>query len=314
MPAIFTSPIGQRNYELIRSKICSCLLVELANQSVGVSKVWEQRFIPLNEETETPTVNVSIEMGNNDNRNVVKWDGSYLFNIDVYTTSNTTDANGPGDQYAMWLMMKIVGMIEVILMSDAYKTLLLSKGIIIGLPMVERFFVADKGTVSDALSGVVGRIQYRVNAIETVEAQLVPGVELQEATLTAFLNGSTYGYYYSLNTAVPPPVNTNTIPRSILLRIVTSPDLSLQIPVGNGHFIQAEYAPCDILIPKLSTDAGGYLANRPYTLPFYYNSGVVTKPLYTFETGEWDRTGFGEGLTGFVNNDEILITFEDFIH
>lgn len=321
MPALIGTAIPRQNFEVIRDKLAAILALELPHQHAldssipNISKVYIERYVDINSETELNAINVSISRGDFTNQTLFKADGTYTYNVDVYTSAPTTDATGPADQYAMVLMQRLVGVIRSIFTNPQYKSLGLTPGILIGLPVVARFFVADKSTVTDALSDVIGRLQLTIRAIEVInDGENVSGVPLEEATTQVFLNGSTYGYYYSLNTAVPPPVNTNTTPRSILVKIKTSPDLTAQIPVGNGRFIQAEYAPCNILIPKLSTDLVGYLSNRPYQIPFIYNGGNITKPIYDITTGAYDRTGYGEGVTGFVDGDEIVITFEDPVH
>lgn len=96
--------------------------------------------------------------------------------------------------------------------------------------------------------------------------------------------------------------------RSIVLYIKTTPNPALLIAVGNGQFIQQEYAPTDVLIPKLASATSGYLAYKTVELPFVYNEQNVSVPDYDNLTGAWTKTG---DPTGFQDGDYVTITFTD---
>jgi hypothetical protein len=202
MAAIITSLIGQRNMENIRDRIAVILLAELANQYVlsstnpKITKVWVERFIPLDGPTEVPTVNVNIASGEWSEMTMKQTVGEYVYNIDVYTNAPSSAADGPGDQLAMVTMNKLVGMIQAILTAPAYNTLLFPTGAtaIISGTSVERFFVGDKKAVKDALSDVVARIIFRVRAIEQVEITET-GANLTLATTKVLLSND-QGFYY----------------------------------------------------------------------------------------------------------------------
>lgn len=205
MPAIINTLIPPQSYEVIRERIVTVLGTELANQYdldntyPNVSRVWMERFVPFDSELEMPTVNVSIHTGEYDNRTLLKADGSYIYNIDVYTSAASTDTDD-ADKLAIAQMTKIAGMVMAILRNPGYNTLLFAPGLVIRTTVLS-FIVGDKSTVRDALSDVVGRIQFMVQAVEQV--QLSSGNALQLSGTTVYLNvDDTAGYYFQANTTV----------------------------------------------------------------------------------------------------------------
>lgn len=205
MPAKITQEIAPQSYELARDKIVQILQVEmqgqyaLNNSNPNIQQVWCERFVSF-DETEFPAINVNIARGEYSNANQRKADGWYTINIDVYTTAQTTD-DARADKAAMLLMHKIVGMCRAILSSPVYNILDLPVGIV-GRTAVDKFFVGAKSqdSVPDALSSVVGRLQFNVLAIENV--QLAESAALELATTVVRLNASPYGYYYGVD--IPP--------------------------------------------------------------------------------------------------------------
>src|ERR1043165_4972336 len=178
--------IPPQNFEQIRDIIVRILTIEFASQYAmnnsypKIDKIWSERYIPFNSETELPTINVNISKGGTDNQSNKKLDGEYTYNIDCYTNASTTTENGPGDQYAMILMSKVAGMVCAILRNPLYNNLTLEPGIVIRT-RVKGFFIGDKSTVEDALHSVVGRVQFVVEAIETNKL-LSGSTELQLST------------------------------------------------------------------------------------------------------------------------------------
>lgn len=201
MPAQIRSSIPPQAFEQIRDRIAEILLTEFAyqyqlnNAYPAIEKIWVERFIVFNSDTEVPTINVNLDRGEYSGQSQVKADGDYVFNIDIYTSAPSDAENGPGDQYAMVTMNKIAGMVRAILSSPVYSLLGFAPGLI-ARSTVERIYIGDKSTVKDALSDVVGRVQLRVQAIEVVED--AETVELQMATTTVTMSASTEGFYYEL--------------------------------------------------------------------------------------------------------------------
>ena len=189
-----TEIIPAQAFERIRDRICEILTTELNAQNVlsafEVPVIWKERFIPFNE-TEIPAVNVNIQNGVFDNETVVRSEGTYIFNIDIYTNSETTDETGAGNQYAMIKMNRLLGKICAILRHPNYVMLGFPKGTV-SKRKVERFFIGDKQTVKDALSNVVGRVQLMVVGIETNE--VYTPVPLNVATTVFRFTESSLGY------------------------------------------------------------------------------------------------------------------------
>ena len=203
MSALITGTIPDQNFEIIRDAIVSILGVEYANQYTlnntlpNIDKIWTERFIPFDSETEVPTINVSIDRGDYDNETIKKQDGTYLFNIDIYTNASTT-VDTPADKAAMISMSKVVGKVRAILSNPVYQC----AGSILGLQgvfysKVERFFIADKRTVRDALSDVVGRLQFTVKAIEIATIPAPTNLVLESRTRIILQDGIN-GFYFDL--------------------------------------------------------------------------------------------------------------------
>ena len=120
-------------------------------------------------------------------------------------------------------------------------------------------------------------------------------------------------YNYLLNTP------NNSIPnipvmdwKTIVLFIKTSPDPTKLIAVGNGRFIQQEYAVGNTLTPKKIGDGNGYLAGREVQYPFAYNNQIQTVPVYDTVRGIWDRSADAVSPSfGFMDGDFVAITFKD---
>jgi hypothetical protein len=199
LTAQINASIPPQSFEAARDQLVAVLTVELANQYAldntypKVEKVWAERFITFDSDTELPAVNVNLWKGEYGNETVKKADGEYIFNIDIYTSAPSSDANGPGDQYAMVTMNKIAGIIRAILSNPIY--VILDMQGIIQRTRVQRFFVGDKSTVKDALSDVVGRMQYSVLCRETVD--IIPAaVSLEQATTAVKMSTSDKGFFY----------------------------------------------------------------------------------------------------------------------
>jgi hypothetical protein len=99
--------------------------------------------------------------------------------------------------------------------------------------------------------------------------------------------------------------------RSIVLFIKTITDNSKTIAVGNGLFIQQEYAPTNILSPQFITASNSYLAGKD-VLYMAYNNNPDALATYNAVTGKWDRTAMANApLLGFNDGDFVQIIFRD---
>ncbi len=228
MSAIINVAIGKSNFETIRDSIATVLLIELQNQYTldntipNIQQVFIERFVSINSETEVPCINISIDKGNYSNENLLKQDGEYIFNIDVYTASVYSDASGAGDVNAMYKMRRLLGLIRAILSYSGYYIAgnIFGSGVGFIDAYIERFFVADKTMVGDALSDVVGRIQLLVKCIETNPVSTGIGKTILDNTLKVKLNNSIYGFYINFDMGITdesgnPITNESGIPLTI---------------------------------------------------------------------------------------------------
>lgn len=202
---LITESIPPQQFEVILQMLAAILDTEFGNQFSlddsypNINKVWIERVYSFDTETELPTINIGLRKGDYDNADLLKQEGTYVFNIDVYTMASTSELNGPGDQYSIILMEKIMGMIRAILSFQGYNM----PGIVSpnsnGMEVIS-MAILDKATVKDALSTMVGRVQLMVKCEE--ENQIFEtGTVINESTTSVKVNGSIYGFFtdYKLN-------------------------------------------------------------------------------------------------------------------
>lgn len=119
--------IATRSYELVRNRIAQILATELPNQATlhsdaGLNAdVFIDRIVPLHDE-EMPLINIVMGSGNWDNFTRFKQDGTYSYNIDIYTKSSGTSTE-MGDVLSMNKLQKLAGVVQGILMHPQYITL-----------------------------------------------------------------------------------------------------------------------------------------------------------------------------------------------
>lgn len=204
MTAIINTKIPASSFEVIRTMIAAVLGIELRKQyeldstipNIGTN-VFVERFITINSETEIPAINISIANATYDNETHLKAEETITYNIDIYTSAPTSEATGPGDQYAMAQMTRLVGIVRNILAYSGYyevgNILLLDS--MIQESQITKFFIADKSAIKDALSDVVGRMQFRVI---TTENNVVSdqNASLAESFTTIKLSESDNGFYF----------------------------------------------------------------------------------------------------------------------
>lgn len=127
--SIINVPIGPQSFEIVRDRVGRILAQELQTQfSLNYDSnflnmnVWIERFIPF-EIKEYPSVNVQLAEGNYGGQTQVQSDGTYRYYVDCYVAARTTNANGPGDQYAMAKLQRLMGVVRGIIEYSGYKTL-----------------------------------------------------------------------------------------------------------------------------------------------------------------------------------------------
>lgn len=123
--------IGIQSFERVRDQIGAILADELLNQvdNYGLteikwrehSKVWIERFVAF-DKTEVPAINVGLAPSNYANQSQPVTDGTYRFNIDIYTSA-PTEGDKDGDNLAMVRAQRIMGVCRAILEDTRFKTL-----------------------------------------------------------------------------------------------------------------------------------------------------------------------------------------------
>jgi hypothetical protein len=243
MPAIITGSIPAQNYELIRDQIASVLALELANQWVldnavpKIKKVYRDAFVPNDLDTEANLINVAVGKIEFDNSTVQKTVATVTYLIDCYAIADTTVATGAADEFSARTTNRIAGMARAILEYPDYDTLGLPAGII-GETCVRSYKLIDKGTVTDALSGTVGRLEFEVNCLETsVDTDTARAIN--ELTCTIYLNDTTDGYFYDYKQADVTVATTGT---TLTNAFFSNPIISLvDKTTGNTYVANADY-------------------------------------------------------------------------
>jgi hypothetical protein len=176
--------IPQQAFELVRERIGLILKEEISNQVLYYrpdidAAIWMERSTAFNDSElqEGPQVNVSMDRGSYDNKDVNGVDGSYTYNIDVYAQSKTTSAAW-GDYNANIIVQKLLGICRYILDNPVYKTLAFTP------PFIERVNVGEIRMATpgnlDADNVRMGRLTLNVRVAENealLTANAIAGYE-----------------------------------------------------------------------------------------------------------------------------------------
>ncbi len=125
--AIIDYAIQPASFELVRERIGAILKDELSNQSTLLGKsyinadVFIERSISMNQ-TETSMINVSLASGDYGLITAISQDGTYNFDIDIFTKSKTI-GNDRGDYLASEKLQRLTGICHHILSHNRYRTL-----------------------------------------------------------------------------------------------------------------------------------------------------------------------------------------------
>ena len=204
MPAKIQGSIPPQNIEVIRDKIAAILVLEMANQWVldptvpKIKSVQKDAFVPDNMDTQANFINVSIGTVAYDNETVQKTTANPIYYIDVFAIADTTVSTGPADEYSARITNRIAGMVRSILAYPDYADLDLPG--LVGYTSVIKYTLIDRGVASDALSGVVGRLQFEVNTIETNELTNTERA-INELTCTINIEETPIGFFYDYKQA-----------------------------------------------------------------------------------------------------------------
>ena len=314
LSSVIDYAIQPQRYEVVREQIGAVLLSEFANQVItygldiayAPSTVDVERLVRIDEK-DFPICNVSLVKGDYDSKDYSGYvRGTYIYYVDFYTGSAST-LTGQGDRMAVLALQRMMGVARSILDDTRNKTLQFdpkTSGVQIQRVSVDSLFIGVPGDVQNAEDLIWGRLKFTVVVPESTT--LITPVPLAGVGLTVRLAGTSDYYFWSLNGGVIPLLGP-TMDRSIVLYIKTTPDPGNLIPVANGAFIQAEYAPGDTLTPMLIGAGIGYLAGKQLYRPIFLNETPLSLFNFDIPTGVFDRTDFG----GFNDGDILTLTFSD---
>jgi hypothetical protein len=191
-----TSIIPQQSFEIIRDRIGLILADEIAGQYTLTSNddinatVWVERKT-LFDKTDCPAINVSFSNGNYDNKNARSVDGSYTYNIDIYTSAKNTSSTN-ADNTASVNNMRLLGIVRAILENPIYRTLDYSPPILchtevrqIGIPEMDMI---------DANTTCISRLVFFVIIPETVA--LLTALQLSGSDTVMKLSLTDKGYKF----------------------------------------------------------------------------------------------------------------------
>jgi hypothetical protein len=196
MPQIINE-IPPQGFELILPRIADILIDEIGyqvtsgyNSDIDVN-IFVERDSRIGVE-EMPAINISLARGNFDNKNAPSADGTYLYNIDVFTRAGSTD-NKDGDNLANIQLQRIIGVCRYVFENQAYKTLGFAP------PFISRVKCNEFNIASinpdDAANCSMGRLVLEVRANEV---SALGSVRLMDGYDTVVKMGTTeFGYAYS---------------------------------------------------------------------------------------------------------------------
>lgn len=215
--ALINGIIPTSNFELIRDRIGQILVTEftsqaaLANDNSLNPAVYSERFIPI-DKTETPLINVCFASGTYDNKNIKSVDGNYIYNLDFYTSSKSTEETG-GDTLATRKLHKLMGMARAIIENPRYKTLGYDApfNCNVAVTSIQISDPEDK----DSTHKVQGRLLVSVRVPETIE--LLTATKIGNNTTRVMLDDTAKGYRYVWSTTASLPIgdytNSFTLPQ-----------------------------------------------------------------------------------------------------
>lgn len=189
--------IPSQGFELVRDRIGAILATELAEQSDLNSdqnldaSVWVSRSTPFDTE-ELPAINVVLSEGDYDSKNQGAAQGSYQYNIEVYSRAKSADGED-GDKKASLRLDRLVGVCRAILENPVYKRLdfdppFISHTMVTG-------FQNGRVDAGDGRYNVMGIIRFNVKLTEST--QLLEGLPVGSMYTTVKLYETDKGYLWA---------------------------------------------------------------------------------------------------------------------
>lgn len=189
--------LAKQGFEIIRDKIGEILLTELRyqfdyfnNKNCDVNVFGDAVIL---DNSEVPLVNVSLDSGNFALKDAISTDGSYTFNIDVYTKSkNTNDV--VSDSNARAKCHNLLGVCRAILDHAHYRTLNMNPNFV-GHTMVQSLGIAELNK-NDSETVAMGRLVFLVRINE--QQNFDYGNLFKESLVNIKIENTNIGYKYVL--------------------------------------------------------------------------------------------------------------------
>jgi hypothetical protein len=192
--------IGRQNYELIRNRIGEILIEELDNQFTVLGNTFAKAIVTVEgnnvvDSTEMSKVLVSLQKGNFNNEHYGESTGLFIFNIDCFCKSKSSDIVD-GSSNAAFKAQALAGIIRYIIRDPWYNTLGFTPGFI-GNVTVSEIQIGESDP-KDLLNTVGARVQVQVKCIES---NSMPTPTLMNNYQTSVVLGtSAQGYLYNTPT------------------------------------------------------------------------------------------------------------------
>lgn len=183
MPLLL-EPIPSQAFEIVGERVVDILAEELAGQmdfnndfnddfpSTEGIDIYHERFTPF-AITEMPAVNVMLQEGTYGNEDARQSDGTYIYAIDCYTSSESVGDGvneiEMGDKIAKLKVHKLMGACRAILKAPVYNNLGFDRPYLCRVTIVSFSFA--EATSQDGMHTAYGRLLLSVRAVEKVEIQ-----------------------------------------------------------------------------------------------------------------------------------------------
>jgi len=193
--------IPPQNFELIRDRIPTILVDELANQVTLTgdqelnAQVFGERIVPF-DAADMPAINVLLSRGNSNFFTTVDNSYVYTFFIDVYTKAKSSDGVR-GGHLASTRLHKLLGVVRAILENPVYKTLDFPAPSLEHTAVTD-IAIADPKNNQDAQSTMMGRLTFSVQVRENV--QLIIAEDIGGSDTSVEIEETDEGYLYSYQT------------------------------------------------------------------------------------------------------------------
>ncbi len=198
MPAIITTAVTAKGFEILRDRIGEILASELPNQSTLLvdaqvnATVFVERFVKIGHD-ETPVVNVTFAGGKLEKQDKTTSRGEYDFNIDVYVSAGEK-SGVDADKVSNLRLTRLLGVCMGILEHQSFERLGFAAGFVMSKSIVS-VDIASPPEAPEALSVTMGRLVLRVVCPEI--QGIAAAVLIEEFKTTVKLHSTDYGYIFT---------------------------------------------------------------------------------------------------------------------